>query len=57
MGTFSIGQTVRITGETMTGNVGTVVHHDEKRGKYLVRIDGMTQNYFSAVELEEFTTG
>ncbi|MEI7057863.1 hypothetical protein WBG06_18710 [Nocardioides sp. CCNWLW239] len=56
MGTFSTGQTVRITGTTMTGNVGTVVHHDEKRGTYLVRIDATTQNYFTAAELEEFTT-
>ncbi|GGU06783.1 hypothetical protein [Nocardioides albus] len=57
MGTFSIGQTVRITGKTMRGVVGTVVHHDEKRGKYLVRVDGMTQNYYNPDEIEEFTTG
>lgn len=55
MGTFSIGQTVRITGKTMTGNVGTIVHHDQKRGKYLVRIDGMTQNYYTETEIEVFT--
>lgn len=52
MGTFSIGQIVRITGDVMTGNVGTVVYLDEKRERYLVRIDGMTQNYFTADEIE-----
>lgn len=52
---FEIGETVRITGKTMTGNVGTVVHLDEKREKYLVRISDVTQNYFSADELERFS--
>lgn len=51
----TIGDTVRITGSTMTGNVGTVVHLDEKRGKVLVRIDQQTQNYFTEDELEMFS--
>ncbi|GAA1050016.1 hypothetical protein [Arthrobacter russicus] len=51
---FTIGQTVKIIGKTMTGNVGTVVHLDEKRQKYLVRISDLTQNYFFADELEQF---
>ncbi|WP_169305781.1 KOW domain-containing RNA-binding protein [Renibacterium salmoninarum] len=56
MDNFKIGQTVKITGKTMTGNVGTVVHLDEKRGKYLVRITDVTQNYFDADELELFVS-
>jgi ribosomal protein S4E len=52
---LSVGQTVRITGSAMTGNVGTIVHFDDKRERYLVRIDAMTQNYFTAEELEEFS--
>lgn len=51
---FKIGQTVKIIGKTMTGNVGTVVYLDEKREKYLVRISAVTQNYFTAEELQEF---
>lgn len=52
---FTVGETVRITGTTMTGNVGTVVHLDDKRQKYLVRVTDVTQNYFSADELERFS--
>jgi len=55
MDEFKIGDTVQMTGPVMTGNVGTVVHLDEKRGKYLVRISGQTQNYFTAAELKIFT--
>ena len=55
MNDFAIGDTVRITGSTMTGNVGTVVSFDEKRGKILVRITHVTQNYFTPDELEPFT--
>ncbi|WP_410623405.1 hypothetical protein [Amycolatopsis sp. cmx-8-4] len=39
----------------MTGNVGTVVHFDGKRDKYLVRVDAVTQNNFPAAELERFS--
>ncbi|MEV0251732.1 hypothetical protein AB0H76_34445 [Nocardia sp. NPDC050712] len=55
MDEFTIGETVRITGKTMTGNVGTVVHQG-KDGKYLVRVGAVTQNYFTADELEQFTS-
>lgn len=54
MDDFAIGDTVQLTGSTMTGNVGTVVHIDENRGLYLVRIDAVTQNYFTAEDLESF---
>ncbi|WP_197519681.1 hypothetical protein [Pseudonocardia sp. HH130630-07] len=56
MDEFSVGDTVRITGRTMTGNVGTVIHLDKKNEKYLVRISAVTQNYFTAEELEIFTS-
>ncbi|WP_224390017.1 hypothetical protein [Pseudonocardia sp. ICBG1293] len=55
MSEFAVGDTVQITAQSMKGNVGTVVHLDEKRGKYLVRISAVTQNYFTAEELEKFT--
>lgn len=55
MDEFEVGETVRITGRTMTGNVGTVVHFDGKRDKYLVRVGAITQNYFPAAELERFS--
>ncbi|MFD4638612.1 hypothetical protein ACFWN2_14945 [Lentzea sp. NPDC058436] len=54
MGDFKIGDTVQMTGTTMTGNVGTVVHLDDDRGKVLVRIDAQTQNYFTPGELKIF---
>jgi DNA-binding transcriptional regulator GbsR (MarR family) len=38
-----------------TGNVGTVVHFDDKRDEYLVRVDAVTQDYFPADELERFS--
>lgn len=53
---FKIGDTVQITGTSMTGNVGTVVHLDEKRQKYLVRIASGMQNYFTGDELKRFTS-
>lgn len=56
MKAFAVGDTVRIIGEVMTGNVGTVVSVDEDRDKYLVRISGVTQNYFSAGDLELFSS-
>jgi hypothetical protein len=52
---FAIGDTVQVTGPTMTGNVGTIISVDEKRGKYLVLISNVTQNYFSADELKTFS--
>ncbi|MBA8794745.1 hypothetical protein FHX74_002364 [Friedmanniella endophytica] len=54
MDTFTVGDTVQITGPTMTGNVGTVIWVDEKAERYLVRITPATQNYFTAAELELF---
>lgn len=54
MNVFSIGETVRIKGKTMTGNVGTVIFLDRKTEKYLVRISAVTQNYFDADELETY---
>ncbi|WP_424936811.1 MULTISPECIES: hypothetical protein [Bacteria] len=51
---FAIGDTVQITGPTMTGNVGTVVSFDEARGKILVRVGAVTQNYFSPDQLQPF---
>ncbi|AZS41584.1 hypothetical protein ABTZ44_10720 [Microbacterium oxydans] len=55
MNEFAIGDTVQITGPTMTGNVGTVVSIDEKRGKFLVRITDVTQNYFTPTDLKLFS--
>ncbi|GAA4058150.1 hypothetical protein GCM10022248_27140 [Nonomuraea soli] len=55
MNDFAIGDIVQVTGTTMTGNVGTVVSIDDKRGKYLVRISDVTQNYFTADELKPFS--
>ncbi|WIX74852.1 hypothetical protein QRX50_25065 [Amycolatopsis carbonis] len=52
---FAVGETVRITGTTMTGSVGAVAHVDDKRQKYLVRVSDVTQNYFSADELEHIS--
>lgn len=49
-----IGDTVQIIGAGMTGSVGTVVHRDEKRGKYLVRVGGSAQNYYDPEEIELF---
>lgn len=54
MAEFKVGDTVQITGNTMTGNVGTVTSNDEKREKYLVLISAVTQNYFTADELKLF---
>ncbi|WP_217181963.1 hypothetical protein [Streptomyces sp. AC495_CC817] len=55
MNEFKIGDIVQMTGNVMTGNVGTVVSVDDSRGLYLVRIDGATQNYFAATDLKTFT--
>ncbi|MBK1787435.1 hypothetical protein [Prauserella cavernicola] len=55
MDEYAVGDTVRITGSTMTGNVGTVVHIDAAREKYLVRVDAVTQNWFGAGDLERFS--
>lgn len=52
---FSTGDTVTITGSVMTGNVGTVVHHDTGRDLYLVRVGAVTQNWFPASDLELFS--
>jgi hypothetical protein len=54
MSEFKIGDTVKITGAIMTGNVGSIVSFDEKQKKYLVRITHQTQNYYPAEELESF---
>lgn len=51
---FTIGNTVEITGPVMTGDVGTVVHLDTQREKYLVRVGGATQNSFPAEQLRLF---
>ncbi|MEH3075573.1 MAG: hypothetical protein PGN11_02670 [Quadrisphaera sp.] len=52
---FSTGDTVTITGSVMTGNVGTVVHHDADRDLYLVRVGAVTQDYFPAADLALFS--
>lgn len=57
MAGFEVGDTVQITGTTMTGNVGTVVHRDEAKDRYLVRIDAITQNWFTADELVAYGRG
>ncbi|WP_338661833.1 hypothetical protein VQH23_16555 [Pararoseomonas sp. SCSIO 73927] len=54
MSEFKIGDTVRITGPVMRGNVGTVVWKDDSGQRYLVRITAATQNYYPAAELELF---
>lgn len=51
---FKIGDTVRIKGLSMKGSVGIVVHHDEKRGKYLVRVTDMLQDYYVPEDIELF---
>lgn len=56
MDEYKIGDTVQVTGKIMPGSVGTVVHLDQKRQKYLVRITDETQNYYSAEELELFVS-
>ncbi|MDU0326476.1 hypothetical protein RWH43_06845 [Microbacterium sp. KSW2-21] len=56
MDVFAIGDTVEISGPVMAGNIGTVVYLDEKRGKYLVRFGGVTQNYFSPADLRLFSS-
>lgn len=52
---FGTGDTVTITGPVVTGNVGTVVHHDADRGLHLVRIGAVTQDYFPASDLALFS--
>lgn len=54
MDEFRIGDTVQMTGTVMHGNVGTVVSIDEQRAKRLVRIDAVTQNWFTTDELRPF---
>ncbi|WP_183154913.1 hypothetical protein [Streptomyces shenzhenensis] len=54
MGAFAVGDTVTVTGKTMTGNVGIVVHIDEAKNRYLVRISAVTQNWFTADELKPY---
>lgn len=51
MSGFRVGDIVQAMGSRMTGNVGTVIWIDEKRGRYLVLISPQTQNYFTADEL------
>ena len=55
MNEFKVGDTVQVTGTIMTGSVGTVVHLDKRREKYLVRITDETQNYYRADELTTFS--
>ena len=54
MAEFAIGDTVTITGTILKGSVGTVVYFDEIQGKYLVRIGGSTQDFYSPDEIEPF---
>lgn len=54
MDDFRIGDTVRVTGPVMTGDIGTVVFLFEERQQYLVRVGAAIQNFFSADELEAF---
>lgn len=54
MDEFAIGDTVQAVGDVMTGNVGTVISKDEKRGKILVLVSNVTQNYFAPEELKKF---
>lgn len=56
MDRFKIGDTVQITSKIMMGSVGTVVHLDEKRQKYLVRTTAQSQDYFTEDELKIFTS-
>jgi hypothetical protein len=56
MADSSIGDTVQVVtspGNTMTGQVGTVVAWDDDMGKYLVRV-GTVQNWFAAEDIEPF---
>jgi hypothetical protein len=45
MADSAVGDTVQVTGTTMTGDVGTAVHIDEARGTYLVRVSDTSQTY------------
>lgn len=54
MDNFTIGDTVQITGSTMTGSVGTVVYLDQERQKYLVRTTSAAQDYFTEDEITLF---
>ncbi|MFE5901209.1 hypothetical protein ACFQ67_27850 [Streptomyces sp. NPDC056488] len=53
---FKVGDIVRITGSVMTGNIGTVVHLDQKHERYLVRVTDLTQNYFPESDLEPYAS-
>ena len=55
MNDFQIGDTVQIIDGAIKHSVGTVVYLDEPREKYLVRIGGSMQDYYSADQIEKFT--
>ena len=54
MADATVGDTVQVTGTTMTGDVGTAVHIDEARGTCLVRVSDTSHEYVAADELERF---
>ena len=56
MADSAVGDTVQVTGTTMTGDVGTAVHIDEARGTYLVRVSDTSQTYVAAGAPEYFTS-
>ncbi len=56
MADSAVGDTVQVTGTTMTGDVGTAVHIDEARGTHLVRVSDTSQTYVAAGAPEYFTS-
>ncbi|MGQ2374196.1 hypothetical protein [Companilactobacillus zhachilii] len=57
MGNLKIGSTVVIDDETdaMRNQIGTVVYHDKKHEKILVRFGGVQQLYYSLDQLKEYS--
>lgn len=53
MGDFKVGDTVQVqAGDVMRGTVGTLVHWDEKKQKWLVRVADIQQNWVSPEHLK-----
>jgi hypothetical protein len=57
LGNLKIGSTVVIDDETdaMRNQIGTVVYHDKKHEKILVRFGGVQQLYYSLDQLKEYS--
>lgn len=51
MTTYKTGNWVTALDGPMKGIAGIVIHHDKKRGKYLVRFTGMQQLFYTDQEI------